>query len=179
MSARTADDEFVEFVRERSTALLRTANLLCSGDRGAAEDLVQEVLARVYGRWHRITGPPENYVRAALVNAAGHRWRRRSRRVTEAPLDEAALREQVAVESGYEERLTNRDVAMRALATLPPRMRAVIVLRFFEDCSEEQTAAVLGCGVGTVKSQTSRGLAKLRGLIDLSGESTAETVKGP
>ncbi|MCP3803069.1 SigE family RNA polymerase sigma factor [Allokutzneria sp. A3M-2-11 16] len=170
----TVDDGFVEFVRERSSALLRTARLLCAGDRAAAEDLVQDVLARVYCRWSRIVGDPEPYVRTALFNAAKHRWRRRSRRVAEAQWDDALMSEHPSAEGGHEDQLAARDVAMRALAQLPPRMRAVIVLRFFEDYSEEQTANVLGCSTGTVKSQTSRGLTKLRGLIDLTGDRVEE-----
>ncbi|WP_030433728.1 SigE family RNA polymerase sigma factor [Allokutzneria albata] len=170
----TVDDGFVEFVRERSSALLRTARLLCAGDRGAAEDLLQDVLARVYCRWNRIVGDPEPYVRAALFNAAKHRWRRRSRRVAEAQWDDVVVGERLSVEDGHEDQLVVRDMTMRALAQLPPRMRAVIVLRFFEDYSEEQTANLLGCSTGTVKSQTSRGLSKLRGLIELAGAPVEE-----
>ncbi|WP_246843446.1 SigE family RNA polymerase sigma factor [Allokutzneria sp. NRRL B-24872] len=175
----TVDDGFVEFVRERSSTLLRTARLLCAGDQGAAEDLLQEVLARVYCRWNRIVGDPEPYVRTALFNAAKHRWRRRSRRVAEARWDETVVGDHMPHHDGPEDQLAARDEAMRALARLPPRMRAVIVLRFFEDFSEEQTANVLGCSAGTVKSQTSRGLSKLRGLIDLSGKAAAEPVEEP
>ncbi|WHT18301.1 sigma factor [Crossiella sp. CA-258035] len=83
-----ADEGFDAFVETRSTALLRTAYLLCAGDRDAAEDLLQDVLERTYGKWRRINTAPEAYVRAALANAAANRWRHRSRRVREAPLED-------------------------------------------------------------------------------------------
>src|SRR3954447_25168747 len=82
--------DFTDFVTHRAPALLRTAFLLCGGDRSAAEDLLQEVLERVYPRWRRIGDRPEAYVRAALANAAANRWRARARRVTEVPLDDTA-----------------------------------------------------------------------------------------
>jgi RNA polymerase sigma-70 factor (sigma-E family) len=153
--------DFEEFVSTRSPILLRTAYLLCGGDQGAAEDLLQDVLERTYPRWRRITQNPEAYVRAALANAATNRWRRRSRRVLEVPMSEF-LPPTVA---GPEQAVTNQDLVVRALAVLPARMRAVLVLRFFDDLSEIDTAAALHCGVGTVKSQTSRGLARLRELL--------------
>ncbi|HEY4458013.1 MAG TPA: sigma factor [Pseudonocardiaceae bacterium] len=84
-----SQDDFVDFVAHRSGALLRTAFLLCGGDQGAAEDLLQDVLERAFPRWHRIAGPPEPYLRAALANAATNRWRARSRRVAETTLLEA------------------------------------------------------------------------------------------
>ncbi|GLI00810.1 SigE family RNA polymerase sigma factor [Phytohabitans aurantiacus] len=152
------DGGFEEFVRARSAGLLRSAYLLCGGDPGAAEDLLQDVLERMYPKWRRISGDPEGYARAALANAAANRWRRKSRRVAEAPLELAGPRGI----AGPEGEVTDRDLVVRALAALPPRTRAVLVLRFFHDLSEAQTAAALGCGVGTVKSQTSRGLARLR-----------------
>jgi RNA polymerase sigma-70 factor (sigma-E family) len=153
--------EFEAFVNDRSAVLLRGAYLLCGGDRGAAEDLLQDVLARMYPRWRRIRGDPEAYARAALANAAANRWRRRARRVAEAPL-EAAAQSGIA---GPEHQVAERDSVVRALGELPARMRAVLVLRYFHDLTEAQTAAALGCGVGTVKSQTSRGLTRLRELL--------------
>jgi RNA polymerase sigma-70 factor (sigma-E family) len=152
---------FEDFVATRSPVLLRTAYLLCGGDRGAAEDLLQDVLERVYPRWRRIRDDPESYVRAALANAAANRWRRRSRRVTEVPLTT-----QDPATPGPEQGVANADLVVRALGTLPARMRAVLVLRYFDDLSEADTAAALRCGIGTVKSQTSRGLARLRELLD-------------
>jgi RNA polymerase sigma-70 factor (sigma-E family) len=155
------EPSFEEFVSARSPSLLRTAYLLCGGDQGAAEDLLQDVLERIFPRWRRIRHNPEPYVRASLANAAINRWRRRSRRVTEVPLTDARPPEV----HGPEDHVTNQDLVVRALATLAPRMRAVLVLRFFDDLTEADTAIALHCGVGTVKSQTSRGLARLRELI--------------
>jgi RNA polymerase sigma-70 factor (sigma-E family) len=152
---------FTEFVRHRSDPLLRTAYLLCGGGRQAAEDLLQDVLVRMYPRWRRIQGSPEAYARAALTNAAINRARRLARRVAEAPL----IADVATVDAGPDESVSGRDVLLRALAVLPPRQRAIIVLRFFDDLSEVDTAAAVGCRVGTVKSQTSRGLARLRELL--------------
>ncbi|MPZ85500.1 MAG: SigE family RNA polymerase sigma factor [Actinophytocola sp.] len=157
-----SDAEFTDFVTHRSPALLRTAYLLCGGDRGAAEDLLQDVLERIFPRWRRIRERPEPYVRAALANAATNRWRHRARRVPESALDRDHPHPHLP---GPEQRVADRELVVRALAELPPRMRAVIVLRFFDDLTERDTAAALRCGVGTVKSQTSRGLARLRELI--------------
>ncbi|TDV53998.1 SigE family RNA polymerase sigma factor [Actinophytocola oryzae] len=153
--------DFTDFVAHRAPALLRTAFLLCGGDRGAAEDLLQEVLERVYPRWRRIKDRPEPYVRAALANAAANRWRARSRRVSEVPLDQA----RDTTRSGHEHQVVVHDEVVRALGELPPRMRAVLVLRFFDDMSEADVAKALRCSIGTVKSQTSRGLARLRELL--------------
>ena len=149
-------EDFDEFVRGRSASLMRSAYLL-TGDRHAAEDLVQEVLMRMYARWRSIRKAPDAYARRALVHRAINRWRSRSRRPETALLDrdEATGRDEMA---GVTAR---RDVVL-ALRALPPRQRAVVVLRYLDDLSEAETAAVLGCGVGTVKSQASRGLARLR-----------------
>jgi RNA polymerase sigma-70 factor (sigma-E family) len=153
--------DFTDFVTHRAPALLRTAFLLCGGDRGAAEDLLQDVLERAYPRWRRIGDKPEAYVRAALANAAANRWRTRSRRVSEVPLGEAIE----TTRSGHEQRIVDHDQVVRALHQLPPRMRAVLVLRFFDDMSEADVATALRCSVGTVKSQASRGLVRMRELI--------------
>jgi RNA polymerase sigma-70 factor (sigma-E family) len=154
--------DFTDFVTHRAPALLRTAFLLCGGDQGAAEDLLQDVLARAYPRWRRIRDKPEPYLRASLANAAANRWRTRSRRVSEVPLDEATD----APRSGHEQQIVDHDQVVRALHALPPRMRAVLVLRYFDDMSEADVAKALRCSTGTVKSQTSRGLARLRELVD-------------
>ncbi len=152
--------EFEEFVALRSQALLRTAYLLCGGDRQAAEDMLQDVLMGMYGKWRRIRTSPEAYARKALANAAANRWRRRSRK-PEAPMDHA----QTPTTRSHEEQVVAADSVVRALAQLPTKMRAVLVLRFFDDLSEADTARALGCGVGTVKSQTSRGLSRMRELM--------------
>jgi RNA polymerase sigma-70 factor (sigma-E family) len=156
-----SEADFTDFVTYRAPALLRTAFLLCGGDRGAAEDLLQEVLERAYPRWRRIRGKPEPYLRAALANAAANRWRSRSRRVSEVPLERASP----PTRPGHEQQIVDEDELLRALRGLPPRMRAVLVLRFFDDMSEADVAKALGCSAGTVKSQSSRGLARLRELL--------------
>jgi RNA polymerase sigma-70 factor (sigma-E family) len=155
--------DFTDFVTHRAGTLLRTAFLLCGGDRGAAEDLLQDVLERAYPRWARIKSRPEPYLRAALANAAANRWRSRSRRVNEVPLDQAIS----PTRSGHEQQIVDHDQVVRALSQLPVRMRAVLVLRFFDDMSEADIAHALRCSTGTVKSQTSRGLARLREIVDL------------
>lgn len=163
--------DFTDFVTHRAPALLRTAFLLCGGDRGAAEDLLQEVLTRAYPRWRRIKGRPEPYLRAALANAAANRWRHWSRRVAEVPLEKAPA----PTRPGHEQRIVDEDQLMRALRRLPPRMRAVLVLRFFDDMSEADVARALRCSAGSVKSQTSRGLARLRELLDEDDTNTSDS----
>jgi RNA polymerase sigma-70 factor (sigma-E family) len=152
-----ADEGFSDFVRSRSTPLLRTAVLLTGGDRGHAEDLLQGVLERMYARWSRIEGPPEAYARRALTHAAVNRWRSRTRR-PEAPWTD---RDDPAPGDGPGT-VDLRDALVRELLALPPRQRAVLVLRFFDDLPEAAVAAAMGCSVGTVKSQTSRALSRLR-----------------
>jgi RNA polymerase sigma-70 factor (sigma-E family) len=143
---------FDDFVAARSRALLRTAYLL-THDHALAEDLLQTSLAKAWFAWRRIHGEPEAYVRKILVNTYATWWRRRWN--GEHPTEE--LPERAAPESPAEP--TDLWAAMERL---PRRMRAVVVLRYFEDLTEAQTADVLGCSVGTVKSQTSKALAKLR-----------------
>ncbi len=156
-----ADPSFEDFVAASSARLFTLAMLLCGRHRAEAEDLLQGVLERAYRRWPRICrgGDPERYVRAMLVNASVDRWRRLRRRpeVLAGPDPDAAVPDQSAA-------LADRDQLLRALARLPARQRAVIVLRYLEDLSEAQAAAVLGCSEGTVKSQSSRALARLREL---------------
>jgi RNA polymerase sigma-70 factor (sigma-E family) len=143
---------FDEFVAARSRALLRTAYLL-THDHALAEDLLQTSLAKAWFAWKRIAGEPEPYVRKILVNTYATWWRRKWN--GEQPTDE--LPEQPMPHAPHE----STDL-WTAMGRLPRRMRAVVVLRYFEDLTEAQTADVLGCSVGTVKSQTSKALAKLR-----------------
>ncbi|WP_328524576.1 SigE family RNA polymerase sigma factor [Kribbella sp. NBC_00359] len=151
-------DDFDEFVRGSATRLLRTAVLL-TGDRAAAEDLVQETYERIYVHWPRIrTGLPEAYARKTLANLAANRWRTRRRRPAEVALADDHDRPTPDGSESY----AVRHELLAALQTLPPRQRAVIVLRYYEDLTEIQTAEALGCAVGTVKSQTSRALDRLR-----------------
>jgi RNA polymerase sigma-70 factor (sigma-E family) len=163
------DHSFEEFVAGSSARLFTTARLLTGGHRAEAEDLLQGAYERAYRHWGRIhrRADPERYVRQILVNASIDRWRR-LRRHPEAPLavsgaDPAGTDTAAAV--------ADRDLLLRGLSALPPRQRAVLVLRYFEDLSEAQTATMLGCSVGTVKSQAARGLARLR-------EATGETAAG-
>jgi RNA polymerase sigma-70 factor (sigma-E family) len=149
-------DDFDIFVRGTSTRLLRTAVLL-TGDRSAGEDLVQEVYERVYVRWRQIRGAPEAYARKALTNLVANRWRNRSRK-PEVALADHHDRPDLDGADGF----AIRDQLLIALQDLPPRQRAVIVLRYYEDLTEVQTAEILRCSVGTVKSQASRALGKLR-----------------
>jgi len=160
MRAGAAEVSFEEFVYARSGSLLRTALLLTGQNQAEAEDLLQLALERAYRHWARVcrSGEPERYVRGILAHASADRWRRLARRA-ERPLPAAAdpaLPDHSAV-------VADRDYLLRALAALPPRQRAVLVLRYFDDLSEAETAAMLGCSVGTVKSQAARGLARLRG----------------
>lgn len=145
--------DFDGFVAARSTALLRTAYLL-TRDHALAEDLLQTALSKAWFAWGRIDGDPEAYVRRILATTYATWWRRKWR--GEHPTEE--LPEQ----SG---RVLDADGAFDlwdALGRLPRRQRAVVVLRYFEDLTEAQTADALGCSVGTVKSQHSKALAKLR-----------------
>ncbi len=148
-------ESFDGFVEARSGRLLRTAFLL-TRDWGLAEDLLQTVLAKAWFAWGRIETDPEAYVRRALVTTYTSWWRRNWRGETPAEL----LPERPAPDVLRE--IDERDAVWAALGRLAPRQRAVIVLRFYEDLSEAETAAVLGCSVGTVKSQTSRALERLR-----------------
>ena len=157
-----ADPPFEVFVAASSGRLFTLALLVCGHHRAEAEDLLQGVLERAYRRWGRICrgGDPERYVKAMLVNASVDRWRRLRRR-PEVPSGPTAVGPSVPDQAAA---VADRDELIRALAMLPPRQRAVIVLRYLEDLSEAQTSAVLGCSEGTVKSQASRALARLREL---------------
>ena len=155
---------FEEFVQACSPRLFRTALLLAGQDRAAAEDLLQLALERAYRHWARVcgSGEPERYVRRILANASNDRWRqvarRRERLLSPGNADPLAPDQSDAV--------AERDFLLRALAALPPRQRAVLVLRYFNDMPEAEIADALGCSVGTVKSQVSRGLARLRDITE-------------
>lgn len=157
-----AADSFEEFVRGRSAYLLKLALLLTGENQAEAEDLLQIALERAYRRRAQLfrDRSPEPYVRRLLVNASIDR-RRMLRRRGERPL--AAADSGLAVDDRTGE-VANRDLLLRSLAVLPPRQRAVLVLRYWEDLSEAEIAGMLGCSAGTVKSQASRGLARLREL---------------
>ena len=150
---------FVDFVVARGPALHRTAVLLTRQEQ-AAEDLVQIALAKAWQSWSRIDGNHEAYVRAIIVNEFASTWRRRWR----GELSTADLPELPG--DGHADDLSDgasrRQSLMAALATLPPRRRAVVVLRFFHDYTEAATAEAMGTSIGTVKSQTFKALAALR-----------------
>jgi RNA polymerase sigma-70 factor (sigma-E family) len=154
-------EDFDEFVGAASGHLLRSAYLFV-GDSGAAEDLLQDVLERMYVRWPHISDPYP-YAQRAIAHRASNRWRTRSRK-PEVPLGDR----DVAVD-GHS--LAEAHDVMAALAALPRGQRAVIVLRYFEGLTIEQTAQALGCSLGTVKSQTARALPRLKALLTLAEES--------
>jgi len=166
----SVEEEFREFVAARSPALLRTAYLL-TGDWATAEDLLQTALTKIYLAWRRLgeIEAVEPYARRVLVNTSISWWRRRwhGERPTEV-LPERAVADRV------DEQL-ERDALWRHVRALPARQRAVLVLRFYEDLSEAQTAAILDISTGTVKSQTSRALSTLRGR--LGAERAAEQAR--
>jgi RNA polymerase sigma-70 factor (sigma-E family) len=154
------DPAFERFVQERSTALLRTACLLV-GDRQHAEDLLQLALVRTARRWRVARDRPEAYVRRVLVNLSHDRRRALLRRPREAfapSPPETPVADGVAA-------LADRDALLHALRSLPHQQRAAVVLRFWEDLSVAETADALGCAEGTVKSNTARGLERLRALL--------------
>jgi RNA polymerase sigma-70 factor (sigma-E family) len=159
-----------EFLVARGPALSRTAYLLTGGHE-RAEDLLQSALAKVIPRWRQVVaGDPEAYLRRVMYNERTSLWR--SRRYAEHPVDQVRDRPGGPDEA---DRVERRLMVAGALSRLRPRQRAVIVLRFFEDRSEAETATVLGCSVGTVKSQTHKALARLRQvapeLAELAGHS--------
>ncbi len=157
-----AREDFRSYVTGRSASLLRTAYLL-TGNRADAEDLLQTALAKTYLSWDRIREREavDGYVRRVMVNTQTSWWRRR--KVDEHPTDSLP-------DSGCGRDATAdldlHDALWTALSQLPKRQRAMVVLRYYEDLSEAETAQVMGVSVGTVKSTTSRALAKLR---DTSG----------
>ena len=154
------DADFTAYLQARQGTMLRTAYLL-SGDRHQAEDLVQTTFAKLYLAWDRVRDREsvDAYARRILVNEHNSLWRRawkRNERPTEV-LPEAAIVDQYDDGTGTE--------LWAAVQTLPRKARAVLVLRYYEQLTEAETAEVLGISVGTVKSQTSRALATLRGRI--------------
>ena len=153
---RMADEgDFDAFVVARSPALLRTAYFLTQ-DEGLAEDLLQTALTKAWFAWRRIDGPPEAYVRRVLVTTSASWWRRRWTRETPTErLPEQARADNLEGPAGDQD-------LWEAIGHLPARQRAVVVLRYLEDRTEVETAELLGCSVGTVKSQCAKALAKLR-----------------
>jgi RNA polymerase sigma-70 factor (sigma-E family) len=163
------EDEFADFVRERSPELLRSGWLL-TGDWHAAHDLVQTALEKSWPRWGRRIDHPEAYVRRVMLTTYLS-WRRR-RWTGELPTHSPP--EHATPDDGSDVRLS----LLGALSGLTPRQRAVLVLRYFDDLSEQETAALLGCSVGTVKAHASRGLQQLRATPGLAGSFGLEATDG-
>ena len=157
-ASRAYDEDFTAWVLARQNGLVRTAYLLC-GDFGRAEDLVQTVLAKAYLSWDRVSqaSSPDAYVRRMLVNENTSWWRRtwRSREVSVAEVRDWS-------EDSLADSVADREFVVAALRALPERQRAAVVLRYYEDLAEAEVAEILGCSIGTVKSQCSRGLASVR-----------------
>ncbi|MBE1485196.1 SigE family RNA polymerase sigma factor [Plantactinospora soyae] len=154
-----------EFVTSRTPALMRVAYLL-TGDRHAAEDLLQSALARTITKWPTLrNADPEGYVRTVMYREQVSWWRR-LRRYREIRLTEADEGIDPDRSGGTDVRLAMR----AALRRLPPAQRAVVVLRYYEDLTETQVAEMLGCSVGTVRSRTHRAIARLRRMLpDVTG----------
>jgi RNA polymerase sigma-70 factor (sigma-E family) len=154
----TSDAEFPLFVRAHTTALLRSAYLL-TGDRAEAEELVQDTFVRLYPQWSRVTGAdvPIAYVRRSMTNNfLNGRRRKAGKEFLFADPPDAPYEPDLARE------LSDRDLVRDLLHSLPAKQRAVLVLRFFDDLSDEQIAAHVGCRQATVRSIVSRGLGALR-----------------
>lgn len=155
-------DEFREFMHGRWPAMVRLAYAL-TGDQADAEDLAQTAFARAYASWPRVrrAGSPEAYVRQIVVNENRNRFRKH--RVPE------HLTNRIPERAGTDETggRDDRSALMAALWRLGPRQRAVVVLRYWLDLTEAETAATLGCSIGTVKSQASRALLRLRQRVEL------------
>ena len=149
------DEEFRSFMRARWSAMVRLAYTL-TGDQGHAEDLAQTAFAKAYASWPRVirAGNPDAYVRQIVINENNNRFRKR--RVRELSTDNLPDTSIPGID------LANRAALLDALKILGPRQRAVIVLRYWLDLTDAETATTLGCSVGTVKSQASRALATLR-----------------
>lgn len=169
---KAADEaEFAQFVSARWSTLYRTAYLL-TGNRHDAEDLLQTALANTYVGWSRIRdrGATEAYVRRALVNAASRGWSKRGRSV---PTDQVP-------DPGHDGglgALSDQVTLWRAVCELPPRMRATLVLRYYEDLSEAETATALDCSPGSVKSQTHHALKRLRAALGNDRSTLAEEIR--
>lgn len=147
------EQDFTEYVAARRPALVRTAYLLC-GDLHLAEDLVQGALVKAVGHWRKIGDNPEPWLRTVMVRDHISRWRKHRRERLTDELPERAVTQPAA-----------DPVVMTALAQLAPRQRAVVVLRYYEDLTERETAQVLGIALGTVKSQHRDAIARLRTLL--------------
>ncbi len=152
-------DRFAKVFEDHHRQLFRLALLITGGDRALSEDVVGQAFLATLPRWRKgAVADPTSYLRRAVVNQANGVFRRR-RTERRGALGMAWARQEMVSGEGA---IDDRDVLWTALGTLPPRQRSAVVLRYYEDLSESETARVLGVSVGTVKSQTARGLVKLR-----------------
>ena len=159
----SGSEAFGDFITEALPGLLRFGHVL-TGSPHEAEDLVQEALGKTMRRWSRSRpDDPVAYVRRVMVNTHLTKWRRWGSRVRLGDVPE------VAADDTSLQRSHDRDLLRRALAALPPRQRAVLVLRYLEDMPDSEIAALLGCQQATVRSQAARGLAALRPLLARAG----------
>lgn len=166
----TLRHEFEEFVLANSPALLRFAVLLI-GDLQHAEDLLQSALWRTHRHWADASAHPVAYTRRALINLSRDRWRWLARQ----PYEVSARPTQEPTAPDAFSELAERDALLRAMQHLPTRQKATLLLRFWEDLSVDETAQALGCSTGTVKSNTSHGLSRLRVLL---GENASSSIDG-
>ncbi|WP_106321352.1 SigE family RNA polymerase sigma factor [Actinoplanes italicus] len=161
-AASGMEQDFRVFVQEFAESLHRTAYLLC-GDWHQADDLVQEALAKAYSNWRKVqrADSPSAYVRRILINESRRTWRRNRHSAGQSgayPADFA--------QADMSDDVVNRAELIEALQSLTARQRATVVLRFLEGLSERETATILRCSLGTVKSQTSRALVKLKSVLN-------------
>ncbi|MDR3083571.1 MAG: SigE family RNA polymerase sigma factor [Streptomyces sp.] len=163
-SKQARDEEFRRFMIGRWRPLMRTAFLL-TGERHAAEDLVQSTLERVYTAWRKVDAAddPEAYVRRVMINMHARRHRKKLKEFL-APKSDSALVREEADRGDRIAQADDRGALLEALAQLPTRQREAVVLRYWEDLTETQTAHAMGCSVGTVKSNTAKGISKLRAI---------------
>lgn len=158
---RVTEVEFTAFVAERTHALFRTAYAL-TGNQHAAEDLLQAALAKLVLSWNRVSSDPEGYARKIIYREHVSVWRRMWRRNELPTADPPDWR---VLDDDHAGAALDRVVLRNVVLTLPPRQRAVIILRYLEDRSEQEVAEILGCTTGTVGSQASRALVKLRAAL--------------
>lgn len=161
MARERAATELERFLAERADPLMRTAVLL-TGSHEAGQDLLQTALERLLRHWDTLEGDPEGYLRRTLYNLAADGFRRQGRLQRKLRL----IRAGTPPPPDPTDQVDLRDALVRLLLQLPPQQRAVLVLRYWEQLTEAESAAALGWPEGTVKSATSRGLRRLRELAD-------------
>ena len=178
MSGTPTGADLERLLTERGTQLMRVAIALAGG-REAGEDLLQAALERVLRKPWQVHADTEGYLRQVLYNLAADGWRRRGRWRQRLPLLRAQATSQASIQaSDGADAVDLRDALVRLLRQLPPRQRAVIVLRYWEQHTEAETATLLGCSEGTVKSAASRGLRQLRELAGTRADLGFELAEG-